>query len=740
MTNHNKIIKLLPFFVIPLAVTAPSLLLANDLGTISVQSTTIDDKFENKRDEPSSIGVISGAEIDKDRPKNVQEMLRRIPGITTEVQNGDSLKIHIRGVENQVFMGERPGVAVVIDGVPVFERTGKVNIDLDNIDSIKVIKGGASYLFGDDALGGAVIITTKRGADNAGFRVDAEAGSFNTYKGLVRAGFESEIANGHLQLSRRETDGYYDDSDSKADYINGKLQYYFDDTSDLTFGMELSDREKASHGTVTGKTAAKEDPKSKDIWAYNDYANNYDVELQKFFVTYSKDFGSSNLMLNTYQFTDETKFDSDPIDSDPTRYSYDNDYEQVQRGIKSEFRMDGTRFAWMAGLDLRDNDYDNVVVVQNDDDLSRRGYSVGDLYEDNETDEEVRAFYGEIKYKATDDLIFSFNARNDYIDLDYTDNLDPTDSGDESFNVNSFRLGGNYAIRENLDFYASASTGFRTPTPEQLFTGNSHPDRLISPNPDLDPEESLNLELGFRMNTDIFGINHDIDLSIFQLDRDDYIQATAGQYVTSGSLATNQYDNIGDVRNRGLELSLNSDYTKKLSWDIAYTYLDAEYTSYDDYYLRLTPTGSPASCPPGTIPVSGFRGISNCLEHYEDLSGNQIPRTPEHTLNAILRYRFDPHWTLSTEMEAQSSYYADELNQIEISGRAVFNIWVNYDRKIGNADWSFFARVDNLFDRFYYNTARAYDDRNDDGVYNAEDLSIVVNPGQVFTAGLTVKF
>lgn len=53
---------------------------------------------------------------------------------------------------------------IVIDGVPVFERTGKVNIDLDNIESIKVIKGGSLYLFGEDALSGAVIITTKRGA------------------------------------------------------------------------------------------------------------------------------------------------------------------------------------------------------------------------------------------------------------------------------------------------------------------------------------------------------------------------------------------------------------------------------------------------------------------------------------------------------------------------------------------------------------------------------------------------
>ena len=739
MIKYNLVKQALPLAVISSFTLVSPQILADDLGTISVQSTTIDDRFENKRDEASSIGIISGKEIDKDHPQNVQDMLRRIPGITTEVQNGDSLKIHIRGVGNQVFMGERPGVAVVIDGVPVFERTGRVNIDLDNIESIKVIKGGASYLFGDDALAGAVIITTKRGADNAGYRIDLETGSFDTNKALLQAGFENEQANGHLQISRRETDGYYDDADSKADYLNGKLQYYIDDTSDLTLGMEISDREKGSHGTVTGKTAAENDPKSKDIWSYNDYANNYEVDLQKFFATYSKDFdNSSNLMLNVYQYTDETKFDSDPINSDPTRYSYDNDYEQTQRGFKAEYRADGTTVAWMAGLDIRDNSYDNNVIIQNNDDVriyipGQRPWQppIGYIYEDNETDEDVRAFYGELKYKATDKLVLTLNGRNDYIELDYKDKLDPSGSGDEDFNVNSFRLGANYAFQNNLDFYASASTGFRTPTVGQLYTGSNRPDRRIDANPDLDPEESLNLEIGVRMTTSLFGIEHDIDASIFQLDRDDYIQATAGQYTTDIS-GDNIYDNIGDVQNRGLELSINSDISKMVSWDIAYTYLNSEYKSYDNFYLNTAITGT--GCLSGTY-VSG----AGCLTHYDN-GGNDVPRTPEHNLNAIVRIRPAKYWTISTEMQAQSSYYADEINQEEIGGRAVFNVWANYDRQIGNADWSFFARVDNVFDRDYYNTARGYNDSNEDGVYDGEDLSITVNPGIVFSTGLSVRF
>lgn len=154
---------------------------ADSLGVIGIDSTTIDDRFHSSRTEASSTSAIDGQKVDDAHIENLQQVLQAIPGITTEIKSGDTLKIHIRGVENQRYMGEKPGVAVVIDGVPVFERTGAVNIDLDNIASIKVIKGGASYLFGDDALAGAVIITTKKGATNKSM-LASEFGSFGYQK------------------------------------------------------------------------------------------------------------------------------------------------------------------------------------------------------------------------------------------------------------------------------------------------------------------------------------------------------------------------------------------------------------------------------------------------------------------------------------------------------------------------------------------------------------------------------
>lgn len=709
---------------------------AEDLGLIRIESSTIADRFENKRSEPSNIGAISGAQVDKAHTQNIQQLLQSIPGVTTEIQSGDSLKIHIRGIENQVFMGEKPGVAVVIDGVPVFERTGRVNIDLDNIESIKVIKGGASYLFGDDALSGAVIITTKRGAGQQGYRFAAEAGSFGYDKELARAGFSNEDANGHIQVTHRQIDGYHDDSASESDYVNGKLQYYVDNSSDLTFGFEVANRLKNSHGTVTGVSAAATDPKSENV-AYNDYANNYDVGLHKLFTTYSRDMGEhDNLMVNLYRFTDQTDYNSSPTSADPNRYNYFNDYYQLQQGLKAEYRAGGTKLAWMAATDLRANTYDNKVTFLDCAD-AWGACSVGSLQDNNETDERVRALYGEVKYQATQQLSLTANARYDRIELEYTDNLTSARSGSRDFNVSSWRVGANYALQEQIDLYGNISTGFRAPTVTQLFVGSNSPTSRTAANADLTEETSTNLELGVRTRMKWGDTPVELDAAVFQIRRSDYIQASAGQYTTD---ASSTYANIGDIENRGVELSLLGEPGRSFSWEINYTFLDANYTDYSLFNLQTEPVAG--ACPAGSTPVLPSFGPAiptNCLTAYNN-TGNVVPRTPRHHLNLALNNRIDNHWLITTEIDYTSSYYADEINQEKIAGQAVVNLLVNYARKAGAYQWSSFARIDNLLDKDYYNTARGYRDSNEDGVYNAEDLSLVVNQGITFTAGLEVQF
>ena len=709
---------------------------AENLGIIGIDSTTIDDRFTSKRTEISSTSTISGESVDTAHTENIQQILQSIPGITTEIKTGDSLKIHIRGVENQVYMGEKPGVAVVIDGVPVFERTGSVNIDLDNIESIKVIKGGASYLFGDDALSGAVIITTKKGAKYNHSFAAIERGSFGYQKLLARTGYATDDFSFHLQASERKADGYHEDSEYSAKYLNGKLQYYIDNTSDLTFGLEASKRKKDSHGTVGGESEAQTNPKSvfTGDMESRDYTRKFDVDLLKLFLTYSKDFSNnSNLLINGYLYTDDTYYWSSPQTKDGNGasgtytdddYVYDNYYEQIQKGIKSEYRTASDSFATLLGLDIRDNNYKNKVLYRVDQRVGAPGnYTyllAGDENSNNETDENVYALYGEYKQGFTDKLSATLNVRYDDINLDYTDSR--SNALKKSFNVYSYRIGTNYNLDTQNSLFVNYSTGFRAPTITQLFAGDVSTYGSTQNNPDLKPEHAKNYEIGLRGT--INNINY--EASAFRIDRKDFIMKTAGNYGSVDSTVTDMWDNIGGAKHQGLELAMNAKINDRFSCNFAYTYLNAKYTKYENFGIHFDADHD------GRVDTGEVA--------YYDVTGNVIPRTSKHNLNFILDYQHNANFKFSTEYSKKSDYYADDLNRLKIDGQEAVNILAEYKGKMDTFEYAFFARIDNLFDNQYYNTARASSDRDENLLFNAEDLSITVNQGRTYTAGLSVKF
>lgn len=735
------------------AIACTSLAAAQEvqLKEVVVTSTTIDDRFQSRRTEASSVHDISGATVDEKRPENMIQILNSIPGVTADLSSGDEIKIKLRGVENQRYMGEKPGVAIVIDGVPVFERTGKVNIDLDNIESIKVIKGGASYLFGEDALSGAVIITTKRGAKYKGVTLAADLGSFGYNRQLVRVGMAGEKGTGHLQVTRRASDDYYWQSSYKSDYIDGNLRLFLGDSSDLTLGFEKSDRFKDKHGSVKGATQARLDPEGR---IGRDFTRTYDVDLSKVYATYSNSLSeTSNVLATVYEYKDKTFYWSNPqrmtatgsviSDSSPgaqNLYTTNNSYDQVQRGIKGEWRASHNSLGWLTGLDLRRNRYENFNTA-------RVNYctrlpcsaplvvKAGSVFDDNVTDESVNAIYGELKYQLTPQWTLTGNGRYDRLGLDFssarTSDVAQPFSRSKTFNVTSWRGGATYAASSAMDVFGNVSTGFRTPTAQQLYGGTLSPTGgKVANNENLNPEQAINIELGTRMRTALFGLPLDVEAAIYQLTRRNFITSSVGQYGGSSAADVERYENSGGVRNRGFELSLKTDRQRLFTLDVAYSYTQALFTSYDKYNQVL---GSPY------VPSPKLVSYNN--------TGNAVPRVPRHMLFSTLAWQPGGGFRMALEMDTRSWSWADEINQEKWAGRTLFNLQANYDVKTANAGkWSLFARVDNLLDKSYWSAARGTGDAANylsglyDSRYNAEDLSIVVGKPRTWVVGLSGTF
>lgn len=652
--------------------------------------------------------------IEKINPQNIVEVLNSIPGITAMQTEGDIVKLHIRGIDNQVYMGERPGIAVVIDGVPVQETTGKINIDLDNIETIKVIKGAASYLYGNDALAGAVVITTKRPKGENYSKVETEAGSFGYRKYLASTNRSFENSALQLQASYRKTDGYWDRAFNKNKAFSVKYNYYIDDSSDIIFGFSYNKIKSGDGSGVHGVTAADEDPLSKREITYS---SDYDTTLTKSFITYSKDFeNSSNLMFSAYRYTDDKTYQSAYEDVDGDGYNeahdYKNDEEWKQNGIKGEYRFSYDKAAFMLGLDLQRNNQEADQTP-----LPWGTASYGTLSESSiDTDEDINAIYAEFKYELTDKLTSTLNFRYDDINYDLNDNLDSSQDVSPSYNESSYRAGLNYALNPNTNIYASFSTAFRAPTANQISSNSAN-----GYTTDIDPEKVYNYEIGIKGKTDYFNY----EMSIYQLTRKDYIGMRAGNYIRSSD-EDNYYDNVADMRSRGFELALNGKITNKLTYDLAYTYLNAQFT--ENEYKQLVSDAVYA------YPMGVRTLVSPAVYQTLDLSSNQVPRTSKHTLHLTLNYKPIERLTISPEVIAKSKYYADETNDFEQSGYALVNLRSSY--KITN-NLEIFGRIDNLLDKDYYQFVHLTNSRAD---YTMEDATIIVGPSRAYYAGLRYKF
>jgi len=704
---------------------------------ITIESSTIDDKFDAKMLEVSTTATIESKELEDFHAQNIAEVLNTIPGVTVRINEGDSNKIHIRGIAAETYMGEKPGVAIVIDGVPVQERAGSVNLDSDNIENIKIIKGGASYLYGNDAIAGAVIITTKKPKGvNEGF-VTTEAGSYGYQKHVARYIGSTEDFAFEAQGSYKASDGYWENSDYWAKSFNGKFQYYIDDSSDITLGLDKSTRYENDTGSIThtvdGVNQIETNPTSIGEVGY---ATMYDIDLSKYFLTYSKDFeDDSNLMAQIYQYEDTTTNRNGAFDGIPDNGLLRDDHlynayaNTLQRGLKSEYRMDGDKIASMLGVDIARNKTKKNTKDRVDAVVRGTTYTIGNLRSNTESEENINAVYGELKYKVSEKILTSLNARLDKISYDYTNHL-TAESWDKDFTEPSYRLGATYKVKENSVIYTNVSTGFRVPTLDQIYAGDmitSTRTGTYSNNTGIKTEKTYNYEIGFRNKSGMFSY----EVSIYQLNRDDVIGRNSGNYASTQGIDVN-YDNMSDVRNRGLELSLRSDNNRDFSFVFNYTYLDSKYTRYDEYNLILNEAGTDLD--------GNGRTSDDYVEGVYDLSGNSVPRISKHTIFLEGNYRATPDLTLTADVNYRSSQFADELNRVKVDGYSIVNLRTKYNIKISSFDIELFAKVDNVLDKQYYMMPRATGDRNDDGVYDVRDMGLTVNPGRLYLAGLSATF
>jgi iron complex outermembrane receptor protein len=132
---------------------------------------------ESLQDIPLSVSVRSGEELDDRMDFRVQEILRSMPNVTTEVQNPRQTSIAIRGLgRSPANDGLESSVGIFVDGV-YLGRPGMVITDLIDLERFEVLRGPQGTLFGKNTTAGALNVSTRMPSPEPEASIEANRGN-----------------------------------------------------------------------------------------------------------------------------------------------------------------------------------------------------------------------------------------------------------------------------------------------------------------------------------------------------------------------------------------------------------------------------------------------------------------------------------------------------------------------------------------------------------------------------------
>lgn len=154
----------------------------------------------------SAVEVLTEQDLTGRNVKTLVEVLRLSPGLAVFQNGGPGGRANVR-----IRGGSASQTLVLIDGAIVNSATaGEFNfahLTVDNVEKIEIVRGAQSTLWGSDAMGGVINVTTKRGRGPLKAGGFFEYGSFNTLRegGHVSGG--KGPVDFSLTLSRWDTMG-----------------------------------------------------------------------------------------------------------------------------------------------------------------------------------------------------------------------------------------------------------------------------------------------------------------------------------------------------------------------------------------------------------------------------------------------------------------------------------------------------------------------------------------------------
>ncbi|HDH0770029.1 TonB-dependent receptor PqqU [Klebsiella pneumoniae] len=658
----------LPALLLPLIAAAQ----AADEQTMVVTAapTTV-----SELDTPAAVSVVNGDEMRQAAPRvNLSESLGAVPGL--QVQNrqnyAQDLQLSIRGFGSRSTYGVR-GLRIYVDGIPATMPDGQgqtSNIDIGSVDTIEVLRGPFSALYGNSS-GGVINVTSQTGTQPPTVEASSYYGSFGTWHygmkatGAVGDGSHAGDVDYTVSTNRFTTHGYRDHSGARKNLANARLGVRINDVSKLTLLLNSVDIKANDAGGLTADEWRDNPRQSPRGDQYNTRKNTRQTQAG---LRYERQLSAQDdLSVMMYAGERETtQFQSIPRAPQlkPSHAGGVIDLTRHYQGIDTRLTHRGELLVPVtltAGLDYenmseRRKGYENFVMVNGAPQYGEQG-----ALRRNERNLMWNVDpYLQTQWQLTDKLSLDAGVRYSSVWFDSNDYYitpgNGDDSGDASYHKWLPAGSLKYALTDAWNVYLSAGRGFETPTINELSYRSDNQSGL---NFGLKPSTNDTVEIGSktRIGNGLF------TAALFQTNTDNEI------VVDSSSGGRTSYKNAGKTRRQGMELGLDQQFGESWRLEAAWTWLDATYR---------TNVCDDASC-----------------------NGNRIPGIARNMGYASFGYQPEQGWYAGSDIRYMSDIMANDENTAKAPSWTVVGLTTGYKWSYGRMDMDLFGRIDNLFDREY---------------------------------------
>jgi Fe(3+) dicitrate transport protein len=679
----------------------------NSIDTVTIIGHRID-----VADVPGSAHVISAEELQIFMQSDVMRVLRTVPGVYLQEEEGFGLRpnIGIRGsgldrsarialLEDGVLMAPAPYAAASAYYFPTQRR----------MSSLEVLKGPASIAVGPRTTGGAVnMISSPVPQNGFGANIDVRGGDHNTVDSHINVGNGGERVSWMLETVQAQSDGFkfidgpiggntgYD----IEDYL-GKLKFDSDSSSSLyqSLRFKVGYTDQVSDETYLGLTDDDFviDPNMRYAASANDV---FESEHEQYAVTYVIDSGNAwrgeitayrnDFARNWYKLQSVGGASIGNVLSDPESYATElgylkgttspddavqiraNNREYYSQGIQGslgwDFGINDTEIGLTAGFRVHEDEEDRHQwqdgYRMEDGTLVLTSAGVPGTQTNRVSQAEARSLFltGEIR---SGNWILTPGVRFEDVDmkrLDYSTSdpdrvNDPSRVRENSVSVWIPGIGALYSVTDEWRLLAGVHKGYSPPSPGS--TANE--------------ETSVNFEAGTRYDRNGFSFE-----GIYFHNDYDNLVGTVTESTGGGGEIGDQFDG-GEVVVQGFELSAG------YGWSLGAVELPL--------MLRYT----------WTTEAEFKTAFDSNFDPWGDVQpGDELPYIPEHQLRATVGLRADRwHVDVAANVMGKRRTKADQgafdANE-SIDSHTVWDLV---------ATWSFtpqlstYFKVDNLFDETY---------------------------------------